>query len=147
MNPVLKIEKLPHFVMDADGRALSYAHPTDAGIDLAAAISEPMEILPGTINLIPTGIKCEIPKGYTVQLMMRSGTALKKGLFLVNSIGLIDESYRKEMGLVISAVAPTVIHPGERIAQMVVVPYTTAKIEFVDSVEDTERGGFNSTGK
>ncbi len=146
MNKVLlKVEKLPHCK-----QLPCYATPGSAGLDLTVAIDQPVELLPGKRTMLPTGIKMEIPAGYEAQIRPRSGLAAKAGISLTNCVGTIDSDYRGEVKvLVINHGEETyTFTPGERIAQMVVVPVPLVEIIEVESVDATERGqgGFGSTG-
>ncbi len=142
----LKVERLPHC------RALpKYATPGSAGMDLVLALDEPFELLPGKRAKLPTGIKIEIPRGYEAQVRPRSGLADKAGISLTNCVGTIDSDYRGEvLVLVINhGDQPYTFNPGDRIAQMVVVPVPYIEVIEVASVSESERGegGFGSTGK
>lgn len=143
----IPITKLPH------GEALElpfYATQDSAGMDLLAAISEPITLGPLERKLIPTGIAIALPKGYEAQIRPRSGLALKHGISLVNAPGTIDADYRGEIGVIVVNLSndPYTIEPATRIAQMVIAPYTRADWNAVDSLDETERGegGFGSTG-
>lgn len=122
-----------------------------AGMDLHAALAEPLSLAPGERVLIPTGLALEIPPGFEGQVRPRSGLALRQGIALVNAPGTIDADYRGEVGIiVINHGRDTVIfQPGDRIAQLVVAPVTRAN--FVEAAElgATQRsaGGFGHTGK
>lgn len=121
-----------------------------ACFDLRAAMDEPMEIRPGEVSLVPTGLAVEIPMGYELQLRARSGLAAKHGFTLVNGIGTIDADYRGEIR-VISTVHKNealTIQPGERICQAMVAPVLQVQHQEVQELSDTERGagGLGSTG-
>lgn len=122
-----------------------------AGMDLAAAISEPITLQPLERRLIPTGLKIELEHGYEAQIRPRSGLSIKHGISLINCVGTIDEDYRGEVCVPLVNVSnePYTIQPDERIAQMVIAKYEQAKIEVVTELSDTSRGegGFGSTGK
>lgn len=142
----LKVEKLPHC-----HSLPAYATQGSAGMDLTFASEEPLTLEPGKRGKLPTGIKLEIPVGYEAQIRPRSGLAAKAGISLTNCVGTIDSDYRGEvMCLVINhGEEPYTFSPGERIAQMVVVPVPFVEIVEVASVAETVRGegGFGSTGK
>ncbi|MCR5265453.1 MAG: dUTP diphosphatase [Cyanobacteria bacterium RUI128] len=143
---VLKIQKLPH------NRVLpEYKTEGAAGMDLCAAITEPIELKPLERKLIPTGLKIELEHGYEAQIRPRSGLSIKHGITLINCVGTIDEDYRGEVcvGVVNISNDTYTIQPDERIAQMVIAKYEQAKLEVVTELTDTERGegGFGSTGK
>lgn len=145
-KPVLRIEKLPH-----NRKLPFYATEGAAGMDLAAAIDEPVTLKPLERKLIPTGIIIELPTGYEAQIRPRSGLSIKHGITLINCVGTIDEDYRGEVcvPLVNLSDAPYEIQPGERVAQMVICPVRQVEIEVVEKVGATERasGGFGSTGR
>lgn len=129
-----------------------YATSGSAGLDLTAGIASPLTIEPGKRCRVPTGLIVEIPEGHEGQLRPRSGLADKAGLSLTNCVGTIDSDYRGEVQLLMinHGDAPYSIEPGERIAQLLVVPVPRVEVVEVDEVEATlERGvgGFGSTGR
>ena len=142
----LKILRLPHNKVLPE-----YKTDGASGMDLSAAIEEPVTLKSLERKLIPTGIKIEIPNGYEAQVRPRSGLSIKHGISLINCIGTIDEDYRGEVCIPIVNLSnePYTIKPDERIAQMVIARYEQAKIEVVTELSETERGagGFGSTGK
>ena len=122
-----------------------------AGMDVRANITEDVVLAPGTIKLIPVGLKVEIPVGYEIQVRPRSGLALKHGLGMANSIGTIDSDYRGEIGVIainLSDKAYT-IKSGERIAQIVLNKVEQIEWTEVEELGTTERGtgGYGHTGK
>lgn len=136
------------------------AHSTDAGYDLKAFIPEPNEngnfavtIAPGDTKLIKTGFKWAIPDGYVGKVCSRSGLALKYGVIVLNSPGIVDSSYRGDVGVVLHNVGknPVIISHGDKIAQMVVQKHADDLVihSVFDLVDNTVRGknGFGSTGK
>lgn len=143
---VLKIQRLPHNV-----NVPEYKTEGAAGMDLCAAISEPVVLKPLERKLIPTGLKIELEHGYEAQIRPRSGLSIKHGISLINCVGTIDEDYRGEVCIPIVNLSNQsyVIQPGERVAQMIIAKYEQAKIEVVTELTDTVRGegGFGSTGK
>ena len=143
---VLKIQRLQHNKILPE-----YKTEGAAGMDLCAAISEPIELKPLERKLIPTGLKIELEHGYEAQVRPRSGLSIKHGITLINCVGTIDEDYRGEVCVPIVNIsnAAYTIQPDERIAQMVIARAEQAKIEVVTELTDTERGegGFGSTGK
>ena len=143
---VLKIEKLPHNQILPE-----YKTEGAAGMDLFAAISEPLELKPLERTLIPTGLKIELEHGYEAQIRPRSGMSIKHGITLINCVGTIDEDYRGEVCVPVVNISNEAytIQPQERIAQMVISKYEQAKIEVVTKLTETIRGegGFGSTGK
>lgn len=143
---VLKIQRLPHNV-----NVPEYKTEGAAGMDLCAAISEPVVLKPLERKLIPTGLKIELEHGYEAQIRPRSGLSIKHGISLINCVGTIDEDYRGEVCIPIVNLSNQsyVIQPGERVAQMIIAKYEQAKIEVVTELTETVRGegGFGSTGK
>lgn len=121
-----------------------------AGYDLYADIKEPIQIVPHTVEKIPTGIATEIPNGFFGAVFPRSGLSTKKLLNLVNNVAIIDEDYRGEWFIPIlnNGLVTQTIEPGERIAQLVLLPYQVIDFEEVDELGSTDRGegGFGSTG-
>lgn len=128
----------------------SYQTEGSAGLDLCAALSEPVTLAPGQHRLFPTGICVEIPLGFEGQVRPRSGLALRHGITVLNSPGTIDADYRGEVGIVLvnHGPNPVEIRPLERIAQLVVAPVAQVEVEVVASLSETERaaGGYGSTG-
>jgi len=147
MTVEIAVRRLPH----ADGLPLpSYASAGAAGLDLLAAVAEPVSIPPGGRVLVPTGLVIALPPGYEMQVRPRSGLALRHGIVLPNSPGTIDEDYRGEVQVIVmNAGAETfVVERGMRIAQAVLSPVVRAAWREVSEVGATARGvgGFGSTG-
>ena len=121
-----------------------------AGMDLRAALAEPISIPPGERRFLSTGLAFAIPPGYEGQVRPRSGLALRHGIGIVNSPGTIDSDYRGEIGIVLvnHGSEPFVVEPLARIAQLVIAPVARAELVVVDSLDTTERGagGYGSTG-
>ena len=122
-----------------------------AGMDLCACIEEPI-IIPAQGNaIIPTGIAISIPREYAAMIYARSGLAIKHGIGLLNSVGVIDSDYRGEIkvGLINQFNEDYEIKPNERIAQLIVHPIDLPQIMECDSLDNTQRGvgGLGSTGK
>ena len=121
-----------------------------AGMDLHAALDQPLTVAPGQRLLIPTGLALEIPPGFEGQIRPRSGLALKKGLSLPNSPGTIDADYRGEVGIIVinHGMEPVTFEPGDRIAQLVIAPVERVALLEVVDLEETLRssGGFGHTG-
>ena len=127
----------------------AYAYPGDAGLDLRAA--EAAVLKPFERKLVSCGIKMAIPRGYAGFVMPRSGLAVKHGITIVNSPGLIDSDYRGEIKAILVNLDPEndfVIEHGDRIAQIVILETPTITLEEVDELSSTERGsgGFGSSG-
>lgn len=134
----------------SDATIPSYAHDGDAGLDLTAISFTQEYDRSGKLVLVyHTGIAVEIPEGYVGLLFMRSSVS-KYSVSMTNAVGIIDCIYRGEimvkMKLTTDAV-PTIYQPGEKIAQLVIVPYLKADLVEVEELEETERGedGFGST--
>lgn len=130
----------------------SYASDGSAGLDLRVCIDEPIKIEPGAVELLPTGIAVYIANSaLAAMLLPRSGLGHKHGIVLGNLVGLIDSDYQGEIKVSCwnRGQETYVIQPGERIAQMVIVPVVQAKFQFVDNFESTARseGGFGSSGR
>lgn len=129
----------------------SYATPGSAGVDLHACLEQDLEVQPGQRVRVPTGWAMELPGPQVVGLVFaRSGLAAKYGLALGNGVGVIDSDYRGEIQVLMvnQGAEAVVIHPGERIAQMVFIPVWHARLTETASLSETERGGggFGSTG-
>ena len=141
----LKIQRLPH-----NSILPEYKTKGAAGMDLSAAIKEPILLKPLDRVLIPTGIKIELESGYEAQIRPRSGLSIKHGITLVNCVGTIDEDYRGEVCIPVINLSNEeyTIMPDERVAQMVISKVDKPKIEVVAELSPTERneGGFGSTG-
>jgi len=147
--PTIAIKRL-NPEKDADIPIPRYMTPHAAGMDICAAIEQPIVMAPGRIALIPTGFAMALPHGYEAQVRPRSGLAIKHGITVVNSPGTIDSDYRGEVkvGLINLGLEPFAIQRGERIAQMVVQQVCQLAMCEVDELDETERstGGFGSTG-
>lgn len=127
-----------------------YATEQSAGMDLCAAVAEPLTLEPGERALIPTGLALALPQGYEAQVRPRSGLALKNGVTVLNSPGTVDADYRGEVKVILANLGnePFEVTRGMRIAQMVIAAHAHVAWEQVDDLDDTERGagGFGSTG-
>ncbi len=143
---VLKIEQMPHCK-----QLPQYQTEGAAGMDIRAAIDEPLTLGSLERTLVPTGLKIELPHGYEAQIRPRSGMAIKHGISMINTPGTIDEDYRGEVKIAVVNLSKEAytIEPGERIAQMVIAKVEQPQIIPVVSVSQTARGegGFGSTGK
>lgn len=140
---------LPIHINNPQADPPAYAHHGDAGMDIRALSA--ITLQPFERALIPTGFSVAIPEGFAGFVQPRSGMAIKHGLSMVNTPGLIDSSYRGEIKVAAINLDPhTPIHiqPGDRIAQLVIVPVAHAEVLLVDELLDTHRGsgGFGSTG-
>jgi dUTP pyrophosphatase len=125
-----------------------HAHTGDGGVDLHA--SESATLAPGEFRAVPTGIAVAIPQGYVGLIAPRSGLAVRHGLSLVNTPGVLDAGYRGEIKAILINHGPAAVsvERGERIAQLVVVPVVEQEFIEVDELPDSTRGadGFGSTG-
>ena len=128
-----------------------YATELSAGMDLKAAIEEPIELDSLCRAMVPTGLYIALPEGYEAQIRPRSGLAAKHGVTVCNSPGTVDADYRGEIKVILVNLSKEkfVINPGERIAQMVVARYEKVEWDEVEVLDETERGegGFGSTGR
>lgn len=128
----------------------AYATKQSVGLDLRADIDEDVILQPLQRQLIPTGLHIALPEGYEAQVRPRSGLALKHGVTVLNTPGTIDADYRGEIGVVLVNLSqdPFTVHPGERVAQLVVARYEQADLVSVDVLDETERGegGYGHTG-
>ena len=140
---------IPVLLRTEQCKAPRYAHPGDAGADLCAACD--IELKPFERALIPTGISVAIPKGYAGFVLPRSGLAIREGLSLVNSPGLIDSNYRGEVQVIAINLDPRqsiTVHKDDRIAQLVIMQVEEAAFHVCDQLDTTSRGasGFGSSG-
>jgi len=145
MTQIVRFQKL-------DDRAVppQYGSAYAAGADLYAVLDAPLTLAAGETALIHTGLAVEIPEGFVGLVCARSGLATKRGLAPANKVGVIDADYRGEIMVALHnhGAAPQIIEHGERVAQLLLMPYLTAVYEEADSLTDTDRGagGFGSTG-
>ena len=127
-----------------------YETEGSSGLDLAAKLDKDVNINPGEVEIIPTGLAVSIPKGFEIQIRPRSGLAAKNKISVLNTPGTIDSDYRGELKVILINLGQEKfkVENGLRIAQMVLCPIIHAKLEEVDELKDTERGegGFGSTG-
>ena len=135
--------------LDSSVELPSYAYLGDAGLDLRA--NEDVTLMPLERRLISTGLAIAIPEGYAGFVQPRSGMALKRGLSMANTPGLIDSHYRGELKVVavnLDANNPIHIERGERIAQLVIQKVPIVELVEVDELDETDRGagGFGSSG-
>jgi dUTP pyrophosphatase len=121
-----------------------------AGMDLAAAIDEPITLAPRTRARVGTGISLSLPAGFEAQIRPRSGLADRHGVTLLNSPGTVDADYRGEIGVILvnHSDEPFTVRSGDRIAQMVIGATCRVRWVEVDDLDDTSRGagGFGHTG-
>ncbi|NDV86324.1 dUTP diphosphatase [Aurantimonas aggregata] len=146
--PTIGVSRLPH---GAEAMLPAFATAGAAGADIRAALVEPLTLVPGGRAMVPTGLAFEIPRGFEVQVRPRSGLAANHGVTVLNAPGTIDSDYRGEVKVILVNLgdAPFKIENGDRIAQLVVAPVTTASFEVRETLGETGRGagGFGSTGR
>jgi len=135
--------------LDPDLPLPAYARPGDAGLDLHAA--ETVTLKPGVRALVATGVALAIPEGYAGLVLPRSGLAVRHGVGVLNSPGLIDAGYRGELKVLLvnhDPATPVTVARGDRIAQLVIQRVERAALEEVTALPSSERGtgGFGSTG-
>jgi dUTP pyrophosphatase len=145
---ILHIQQLPEA---RDLPLPAYMTEHAAGMDLRAAVTEPLTLAPGAYALVPTGLRLAIPPGYEGQVRPRSGLAAKHGVTLVNTPGTIDADYRGEVCVVMinHGAEPFTVNRGDRIAQLVLSSVVRAEVAAVAELEETARGagGFGHTGR
>ncbi len=145
MQPRVEFKKLR-----PDAVIPKYMTDGAAGLDLTAAIDQAIELQPRQRRLIPIGLAVAIPPGFEGSVRPRSGLAIKYGISLVNSPGVVDSDFRGELQVIVinHGEEPFLIKPGERIAQMVIAPVAQAEVVEVAELSATARGtgGFGSTG-
>lgn len=129
----------------------AYQSDDAAGLDLLAAVEEPLTLAPLGRALVPTGLAMALPSGYEAQVRPRSGLAAKHGVTVLNSPGTVDADYRGEVKVILVNLSdtPFTIGRGERIAQMVIAPVSRARLVETEALDTTARGagGFGSTGR
>lgn len=143
--------KVPVVQLDPDLPLPSYARPGDAGADLFARVPALVGRAGGR-SLVPTGVRIAIPPGYAGFVQPRSGLALRHGVTLANSPGLIDSGYRDELAVILVNTDPDhdfEVERGDRIAQLVIQRVEEARFDLVEELPDSERGlgGFGHTGR
>lgn len=145
LNAKINVKKL-------DERAVipTYGSEYSAGADLYAVLDEEITIKPNETVLIKTGLAMEIPIGYAGFIFARSGLASKKGLAPANKVGVIDADYRGEFMVALHnhSTEERKVDHGERIAQLVIMPFLKGEFDIVEELNETKRGegGFGSTG-
>ncbi len=141
----LRIKRLsPHAVLPR------YQSEHAAGMDLHAAVGQPVTIEPGEIVLVPCGFALAVPVGYEAQIRPRSGLANRHGISIPNAPGTIDSDYRGELmvSLINHGRSSFTVEPKMRIAQLIVAPVARCAVEEAEELDETIRGagGFGSTG-
>ena len=147
LNVPVKIKRLR-----SQAKLPAYATEGAAAMDLCAVLEAPFTLAPGQRALLSTGFAIELPgPEYVALIFARSSLGSKHGVALPNGVGVIDSDYRGEVHVALAnhGQQPYVIQPGERVAQMAVVPVARAVLQEVDELDGTARGegGFGSTGK
>ncbi len=136
--------------IDPNAQLPTYGTEFSAGADLHALLDAGLTILPGETKFVKTGLAFEIPEGYVGLLFARSGLACKQGLALANKVGVIDSDYRGELMVALHnhSSQPCTVANGDRIAQLVIMPYFCAEFEEVERLNESVRsaGAFGSTG-
>ena len=147
MDTTLYVKRL-----DPRAQLPAYQTPGSAAMDLAALLDQPLTLDPGERSFVPTGLAISLPdSGWVALLLPRSGLSIRHGITLSNSVGVIDSDYRGEIrvGLLNTSQAPYTIQPGDRVAQLMVLPVGLAQVVERDELPETQRGagGFGSTGR
>jgi dUTP pyrophosphatase len=135
----------------AEGLSLpEYATEWASGMDVCAAVHEPLLLNPGAILLVPSNLAVALPQGFEIQVRPRSGLAVKRGVTVVNAPGTIDADYRGEIKIALINLGqePFLIERGDRIAQLVLAPVSRALWQVAENLGETSRGsgGFGHTG-
>ena len=139
-------------IVNTSSNALpEYATSGSSGMDIRASLELPVTLKPLERTLIPTGLFIELPQGFEAQIRPRSGLAIKQGITCLNTPGTIDSDYRGEIKIILINLSgeEQVLHPGDRIAQMVIQHVERVSWQPTDQLEITTRnaGGFGHTGK
>ena len=137
-------------LLDPRAKLPAYGSADAAGADLRVLTDGPVTLAPGETVMFHTGIAVAIPQGYVGLVYARSGMACKRGLAPANKVGVIDADYRGEVRVALHnhGSVPQVVEDGDRVAQLVIVPYLSARFTQAEELDDTQRGtgGFGSTG-
>ena len=146
------MNEIKFFKLKSDAIIPKRATAGSAGLDLCACITEPLTLKKGEHSLIPTGLAIELESHeYAAFVHARSGLAIKHGISLLNGVGVIDSDYRGEIciGIINLFEEPYTIEPGERIAQLVIMPVCCSDVTETTHIDETVRGagGFGSTGR
>ena len=135
----------------SDNPLPQYATAGSSGMDIRAFLPAPLSVQPMERTLIPTGLFIELPEGHEAQIRPRSGLAVKQGITCLNTPGTIDADYRGEIKIILINLSTEmqVIHPGDRIAQIVIQKVEKIEWTHTNELQGTERGdgGFGHTGK
>ena len=147
MDPVL----IPITILRPGAAVPAYQSAGAAGMDLTAAVDDPIEIPPGEHRLVPCGIAIAVPRGFEAQVRPRSGLAATHGVTVLNTPGTIDSDYRGEVKVILinHGQTPFAVTPAMRIAQLIVAPVAHVEWAVTESLPDTPRGegGFGHTGR
>lgn len=134
-----------------DAKLPTYGSADAAGMDLYACLDGSEVIAPGQTRFLSTGLAIAVPKGYAGLVFARSGMACRRGLAPANKVGVIDADYRGEVKIALHnhGPEPQLVEPGDRVAQLVIVPVLQPELEWAEELPDTQRGsgGFGSTGR
>lgn len=145
-DKVLKLKR-----MDGDAVLPCRETPGSAGYDLRAHVKAPLAVGPGEWAMVPTGLMAEIPEGLAGMVFSRSGLGTRHGMVVAQGVGVIDSDYRGEIKVPLRNMGkePYEVQPGERIAQLVLLPVALLPVAEVGELTETRRGsgGFGSTGK
>lgn len=145
-NPRVQIRRLR-----PDAIAPRYQTADAAGMDLHAALDEPLTIAPGAVVAVPTGLAMAIPRGFEGQVRPRSGLARNHAITVANAPGTVDSDFRGQVMVLLVNLGrePYTIQHGDRVAQLVIAPVSQAELVDVDELPPSERGagGFGSTGR
>jgi dUTP pyrophosphatase len=148
-DPEIKIRRLRPEA-DSDIPLPCYMTPRCSGMDLCAAVESEQVVDVGAVTVIPTGIAMALPEGFEAQVRPRSGLAFRHAIGIINSPGTIDADYRGEIkiGLINLGTKPYTVRRGDRIAQLVIQKVYQARLECVETLDQTLRndGGFGHTG-
>ena len=147
MIPTVKFKRLRKHHLPLPAYQTEHA----AGMDLMADIEAPFVIAPMSRVAVPIGFAVEIPPGFEGQVRPRSGLAFRDGITVINAPGTIDADYRGEVKVLLVNLGndSVELHPGDRIAQLIIAPVIRANVEEADNLEETARGegGFGHTGR
>ena len=129
----------------------TYSTQGSAGMDIRAAVKEPIKLKPMEVEMISTNLSVEIPEGFEIQVRPRSGLAAKHGIGILNSPGTIDSDYRGEVKIILINFSKEdfIIQPGDRIAQIILSKVYKARLEETEELNNSKRGdgGFGHSGK
>jgi dUTP pyrophosphatase len=143
------VDELQVKLLHPDARAPERTRPGDAGYDLRSV--EAFALEPGERQLVPTGVAIALPAGIAGLVVPRSGLAIKHGISVVNGPGLVDPNYRGELRVILVNLGSERFEAaaGDRIAQLLLVPFVTPDLQLVDELPPSERGtnGFGSSGR